>query len=187
MKTVMLRSACVLLTLAFGLGTRPAFADVPKIVRDAVSAPVSELQVIDTGGEGAALRWATWMSGTQPGSNQVWLALLRREPAAAVELWSAARVDGYSPKITIVYSWYYSGRPTLMFTYQMGAEAEELELYGLNTNDIPVLLGKSSAVTFFPLYHDVFFIEAQGLLLEPTTCLFFDSTNSKLISKKCPK
>lgn len=187
MKAVTVRSAYVLLTLVFALGTRPACADVPKIVRDAASASVSELQVIGTGEEKSVLRWATWMSGTQPGRRAVWLALLRREPAASVTLWSAARADGYLPKIATVYNWYYSGKPTLMFTYQMGAADEELELYGIGSNDTPILLGKASAAIFFPIYHDAFFIESQGDLDEPATCLFFDSANSKLISKECPK
>jgi hypothetical protein len=187
MRAAALRSAYVLLALVFALGTRLACADVPKIVHDAASASVSELQVIGTGEERSVLRWATWMSGTQPGRRAVWLALLRREPTASVTLWSAARADGYLPKITTVSNWYYSEKPTLMFTYQMGAGAEELELYGLNTNDMPVLLGKASAAIFFPLYHDAFFIEAQGAFDEPATCLFFDSMHSKLISKECPK
>jgi hypothetical protein len=169
------------------LGTQPARAAVPKIVRDAVSAPVTELQVIGSGEEGSTLRWATWMAGTPPGPHEVGLALLRRGRTQSVTVWSVARTDGYLPTIRIVFNWYYSGKPTLMFTYQMGAGAEELELYGLKSNGTPILLGKASAVIFFPIYRDTFFIEARGASDEPKTCLFFDPSHAKLISKECPK
>ena len=187
MRVAALRPVCALFVLTVVLGTPPARADVPKIVLDAASAPVSELQVIGDGSESSDLRWATWMSGTQPVSNQVWLALLRRQRAASVTVWSTARTEGYLPRILVVTNWQYSGKPTLMFTYQMGAEAEELELYGLDANNTPVLLGHSSAAIFFLRYHDTYFIEARGLLLEPTTCLFFDRARARLATKECPK
>jgi hypothetical protein len=187
MRAAAFRPAHALFALAIVFGPWPARADVPRIVRDAVSASVTELQVIGLGDEGSALRWATWVAGTEPGRRAVWLALLRRGRGAPVTMWSATRADGYLPKIQIVFDWYYSGKPTLMFTYQMGAGAEELELYGMKTGDTPVLLGKASAVIFFPIYHDAFFIEAQGALDEPTTCLFFEPAHAELVSKDCPK
>ena len=104
MRAAAFRPAYALLALAIALGTWTARADVPKIVRDAVSASVTELQVIGSGDEGASLRWATWMSGTQPGPHEVWLALLRRGRTAPVTVWSTARTDGYLPKIRIVFN-----------------------------------------------------------------------------------
>jgi hypothetical protein len=186
MMTTMLRTATALLMLSISLGISPGRAEVPRIVLDAASAAVTELQIIGPGETGSPLRWATWMAGAQPGPHAVWLALLRRDQGKSTAVWSASRVDGYLPRIRLLTNWAYRGEPTLLFTYQMGAEAEELELYGLTSKGSPLLLGTASAAEFFPIYRDGFFIEAQGLLHEPRTCLRFDAAQGKLWRGGCP-
>ncbi len=69
----------------------------------------------------------------------------------------------------------------------MGAAAQELELYGLNTDGAPTLIGNASAAAFFPAYHGAFFIQANGSLNDPVTCLFFEPAPPKLMSKECPR
>lgn len=186
MMATILRAALALLMLSISLGMSPGRAEVPKIVLDAASATVTELQVIGPGETRSPLRWATWMTGVQPGPHAVWLALLRRDQGHSTAVWSTTRADGYLPKVRLLTNWPYQGRPTLLFTYQMGAEAEELELYGLTPEGSPLLLGMASAAEFFPIYRGGFFIEAQGLLHDPRTCLRFDAAQGKLWRGGCP-
>ena len=186
MRMAPFRSAHVLFALVVVLEAHSVGAETPKIVQDAASASVTNLQVLSPGENESSLRWASWMTGSQPGPHAVWLALLLREHKTPRTVWSTSRADGYLPKIDMIFNWQYSGKPTLLFTYQMGAEAQELELYGLDASNNPILIGRASAAAFFPAYRGEFFIDAQGLLNESDACLFFDRTTPKLISKGCP-
>lgn len=179
--------AILLLPLALALGPAARGEEVPPSVREAAAAPISNLQVLPDTSEISTLRWATWMSGQKADTNAVWIALLRRGRTGAVSLFSAHHKHGYEPKIEILYNWHYAGRPTVAFTWKMGAGATELELYGLDHADKPVLLGEADAVRFLPRYHQDFYLEAYQGPNDPKTCLFFDREKPELVSRDCPE
>jgi len=175
--------------LASGIALVPGrlLADVPSFVLQALAGQTPNLEILSpTGDARSPLRWATWMTGVQPTSNVVWLALFRRDAKVPSQVWSASHKGGYNPELARIYNWQYDGSPILMFTYQMGAIDKELEMYGLTDTQTPVLLGEYSAGDFLIRYKDRTFLEAYGGLNTPTKCIFFSDERQKPGWGRCP-
>jgi hypothetical protein len=83
------------------------------------------------------LRWATWGKRSERGMSVV-LALLRKTKSGVSIVWSIEKRDAYGPEVTRISDWRYGRHPLMAFTYQYGAAAEQAELYGLDSKNLPV-------------------------------------------------
>jgi len=82
------------------------------------------------------LRWATWGKRSKHGPSIV-LALLKKTKKGVSVLWSIEKLDGYEPAIKRIPSWRYGRHPVLALTFQYGALAAQVELYGLDEKERP--------------------------------------------------
>ena len=97
-----------------------------------------DLTVTDADAVGAR-RWAVWSDGA-PGDTTTRLALLSIDGARAMPVWRAVWPHAYSPALRPTPEWSFGGRALLAVTFQYGASAEALELYGLDGATSPVRL-----------------------------------------------
>jgi hypothetical protein len=117
-----------------------------RILR-AASTQIGGLSIIRVSEDaGSRLRWAAWSERESRQAQIVHLALIALRDGRSVPVWSVARPDSYEPTIQRAWSWQYNGNPVLLFTYQEGAAAETLEVYGLDERGRPILLEVVSLV-----------------------------------------
>jgi hypothetical protein len=146
-----------------------------------------DLQLLGATNDPAPLRWESWATPAldHAHAGDAHLALFRRDAGGARLEWSTVRPDGYQPTLYVATNWAYSGRPVLLFSYRMGAAAEELELWGLDLQDRPTLLDRVEAATFDYRSWRGLTIEAVGHP-EPPLCWTFETGNAKLVASACP-
>ncbi len=70
------------------------------------------------------------------------LALIKKVKNGTSLVWSIGRRDGYEPDIIRISDWRYGQHPLMAFTFQYGAAAEQVELYGIDSKNIPVKVGE---------------------------------------------
>jgi hypothetical protein len=123
---------------------QPTPVAVAAALQGTAFASAGELHVIGVDeGSDSPLRWAAWDERLQQRSTAR-LALMhapgqQQTPPVMVE-----RQDAYAPSMVRLHAWRYGAHPVLAWTYQYGAAAQTLELYGLDSQDRPVLLGQMS-------------------------------------------
>jgi len=136
-------------------GPKPSVRTVNEpVLKKLPLSSCDDLHVLRVYPPDTGLRWVTWGTSRNRNGNinvkmsmAVKLALLKKSGKGSVLICSVERKDAYNPKIKWIYSWRYGKYPVLAFTYLYGALAEEIELYGLDSNDQPVLLGQESGET----------------------------------------
>ena len=157
-------------------------------VAQAVGANIASLQILSPTGDGSSdLRRATWVPPPVGGERTegTRLALYRRTARGARRVWETVRPESYEPFLHIVYHWQFLGRPLLLFTYQLGAGVQDLELFGLDAQDRPKLLDHVEADIFDIRAVDGFIIEGHNHP-EPSDCWTFSPEAAKLKPISCP-
>jgi hypothetical protein len=138
---VILLAVSMLLAVATGQAA-PALGPLGSRVIAAAEAPFHGLTIEDADPAGA-LRWAAWGEGTA-GAQMVRLALLNHG-AAGGALWAMSWPDAYDPGIQPTPEWRFAGHPVLALTMQFGAAAEQIDLFGLDSENHPVRLAEKLA------------------------------------------
>ncbi len=130
----------ILIAAALSLASTPAPGPVGDVVTQA-ALRVHDLAVT-AAGSADEHRWAVWSDGA-PGDMTTRLALLSVKDAKRV--WSMAWPHAYGPTLRPTPEWSFDGQPVLAVTFQYGAAAQELELYGLDRDHRPVHLAEKLA------------------------------------------
>ena len=101
---------------------------------------IGPIAVADAGSD-TDLRWAAWSNATGA-SRWVRLALfnMRKSPAEAV--WSQTWPDAYDPRLVAMTPWVHAGHPVYALTLRFGAEAEQVDLIGLDADGKPAHLAE---------------------------------------------
>jgi len=121
----------MILCLLFLAWVQAQAADQFNPARHAFALP-SDLHVLDANQRGS-LRWLVWARRRADGRQVVKLSLVERLPHGGSHvLQTIARDDAYEPDIRRVSDWSVRGGGCVfVLSYQQGAAAVQLELYGL--------------------------------------------------------
>ncbi len=113
-------------------------------LKNVVFSPVAELHIIGVDkDDDRQLRWVTWGERTDQ-SSIARLMVVSNSAQSPNTLSSVERRDAYAPAIVRAHPWRYGKHPVLAWTYQQGAAAQTLELYGLDDKDQLVKLDEVS-------------------------------------------
>ncbi|MEA5113317.1 MAG: hypothetical protein VB050_04750 [Geobacteraceae bacterium] len=87
------------------------------------------------------LRWATWGIHSKRGMSIV-LSLLSNTSNGISTLWTMKKNDCYEPRLIRLTSWQYGQYPIVALTFHYGSLAKQIEFYGIDTKNRPVILAK---------------------------------------------
>lgn len=111
-----------------------------RILKSVAFSDMSELHIIGADVDNDEnLRWAVW-SQTSAQGMVVKLALIKKTAGKPIVLGTVSHKDAFEPDIKRVVQWRYGKHAILAFTYHTGAAAQQVELYGLDEKNQPVLL-----------------------------------------------
>jgi len=111
-----------------------------QLLKNIAYSPLEELHIIGLDVDGDKdWRWATWSDSSQEGSS-VNLMLLMKTKKHVVITWGVNKQDAYEPTLNRIVNWQFGQHPILAFTYRLGAQAQQVELYGLDEKNRPLLL-----------------------------------------------
>ncbi|PZN71649.1 MAG: hypothetical protein DM484_25870 [Candidatus Methylumidiphilus alinenensis] len=120
----------------------PPFPAHGSILEKIAFSHLDDLQIIGADTENDKYwRWAAWSESSENGPS-VKLALLNHKTKNVDIKWYSDKQDAYGPVITRVVNWRHGQHPILVLTYRQGAEAQQVELYGLDEKNRPLLLDK---------------------------------------------
>ena len=108
-----------------------------QVARAASMAPLT----ITEAGDGTGLHWAAWLDQIAS-SRSVHLALFDGGKTPAQAVWSRAWADAYDPQFIQVAPWSHAGLPVYALTLRFGAEAQQVDLVGLDAAGKPALLAE---------------------------------------------
>jgi hypothetical protein len=91
--------------------------------------------------DGTGLRWAAWSDRTAS-SGSVRLVLFDSRKTPAEPVWAKAWPDAYDPQFVQVAPWAHAGHPVYALTMHFGAEAQQVDLIGLDAAGKPVILSE---------------------------------------------
>jgi hypothetical protein len=89
------------------------------------------------------LRWLVW-SESSPTTKTVNLTLIADTAQGPRTVFHTERKDAYDVEVRRLHAWRYGQHPILAFSYREGAAAEQIELYGLEADGMPVKLDEQS-------------------------------------------
>ncbi len=111
-----------------------------RLLMEVAFSALGELHVIGADIDAdKTLRWATWSETTSQGVS-VKLAILESNQKGLILSVCLEKQDAFEPDIRRITNWRYGKHPVLALTYRQGAEAELVELYGLDNDKRPVKL-----------------------------------------------
>nr|WP_294548904.1 hypothetical protein [uncultured Rhodopila sp.] len=147
MKIMRVRSIIALVFLVCQCADN-ARAQSAALSQNDVAAIASEkfgnLSIVDAQLPNRSLAWAAWDTG--PGAQRkVHLALLTRKKTPTRVLWSRSWDESFQPAVTVLPGWQYDRNPMLALTFQQGAAAESLLIFGINNEGLPVAVAQRDA------------------------------------------
>lgn len=177
------------LALSFitSIGVQASENKTPDAINRIMAEPVRNLSLMDADPQGA-LRWVVWQEG-QADSRVSYLALYQQDKGAASSVWSTSWPDAWSPALQPLSEWRWQGNALLAVTLQFGAAAEQVELYGLDTQNRPVKLAEKTAASVNWKINEA----GQRLLVlyepKPTilkaSCYGWQENTGKLVPQSC--
>lgn len=166
---------------------------VPVVMNEAlksvVFSPAGELHIIGVDkDDDQQLRWITWGERSEQ-SSTARLAVVSNSAQGPNTLSSVERRDAYAPSIVRAHPWRYGKHPVLAWTYQYGAAAQTLELYGLDDKEQLVKLDEASGALI------TWSVNSQGKMLAnvheqanarlSANCYDWQEKRHKLVKASC--
>lgn len=129
-----------LLSFNSAIWAAPLHKAYAPLLKNIAYSPLEELHIIGLDVDGDKnWRWATWSDSSKEGS-AVNLMLLMKVKKNVVITWGVNKQDAYEPMIIRIVNWRFGQHPIVAFTYRLGAQAQQIELYGLDEKNRPLLL-----------------------------------------------
>lgn len=170
MKYLPLLFLCAHIVCAAAPATEPATVVMNEPLKSLVFFSTGELHIIGVDkDDDRNLRWVTWSDRSEQGSTAR-LAVVGNSSQGSNTLSSVERRDAYAPSIVRAHPWNYGKHPVLAWTYQYGAAAQTLELYGLDDKNQLVKLDEASGALI------TWSVNSQGKLLAN----IHEQTNARL-------
>lgn len=188
MKKIKYNALSSLMFCLFMIAVSSASADNSQVIKNFISPTLSELHIIGVDvNSDKHLYWAAWCEESKQGT-LINLALLSSTSSTEPNI-ILKKQDAYEPTITRIDNWKYKQHPILALTYQQGAAAKQIELYGLDNKDSPRLLDQrlgeeihwridSDGKTLLSVY-----TKPKGKL--KPTCYLWEEKTEAVIQKPC--
>lgn len=161
---------CVHIACAAAPVAEPADIVMNEALKSIVFSPAGELHIFGVDkDDDRQLRWITW-SDRSDQSSIARLAVVANSAQGPKTISSVERRDAYAPSIVRAHPWRYGKHPVLAWTYQYGAAAQTLELYGLDDKDQLVKLDEVSGALI------TWRVNSQGQMLAN----IYEQTNARL-------
>jgi hypothetical protein len=170
--------------LFFSLGIFTSIA-VAKSANDIqfISAPVSNFTRIES--EKGNLQWVAWADDLSA-EKVAHLVLHQRQGGELQAVWSESWPNVYALELRSMHQWRWLGHDLLAVTLQYTPTSEQVELYGIDSDNHPVLLAqKKAAIVSWRLDKTDKLILVVSDAIHKTNCYGWLEKSHQLVTQGC--